>query len=268
MSAPTRRHRIAKALKLAALAVLGLCSVSIPVTLAVVLSATGSSDVLVLGDLKPAHEHATPAHAVAGLRCVARRGYYALTFEDGPVAATTPRLVAALRRSRAVATFFDVGRSAAARRDLVELQRRVGQVANHSYTHPRWSGLSSARRLQELQATARVLDYPNALLRPPDGAGTPRLARDLRRTGLAEVLWTVDTEDRRLGVRGIVARAQQVGPGGILLLHEGLDQSAAAIPPVVASLRRRGLCPGFLAPSRSAQLSPDGIPFGVRAVRP
>lgn len=264
----SRRHRIARALKLAGLAVLGLCSVSIPVTLAVVLSATGSSDVLVLGDAKPAGHHASPARAVAGLRCVATRGWYALTFEDGPAPGATPRLVRAIRRAGAVATFFDVGRAAAARPDLVELQRRVGQVANHSYSHPRWAGLSPARRLQELQATARILDYPNAYFRPPEGAATPALKADLGRTGLISVLWTVDARDRLLDARGVAQRAATVQPGGILLLHEGTTAGVSALPAIVTSLRRRGMCPGFLAATSAQAVSPEGVAFHVRAVRP
>ena len=71
-------------------------------------------------------------------RCTATRGYYALTFDDGPSAGARRR--GSWRRcadADAVATFFDVGERAAARPDLVELQRSVGQVANHSYSHAR-----------------------------------------------------------------------------------------------------------------------------------
>ena len=34
---------------------------------------------------RPAKQHSTPAKAVAGLDCAATRGYYALTFDEGPV---------------------------------------------------------------------------------------------------------------------------------------------------------------------------------------
>ena len=155
------RRRPAKWLKLAGLAVLGLSTVSIPVTIAIALSATGASDALTIAPIAQAKQHMTPAKAVAGLHCVATRGYYALTFDEGPSAGTTPRIVAALSRAKAVATFFDVGEDAVAHQDLVELQRSVGQVANHSYSHPHLSQVSDARREQELTATAKALDFPN-----------------------------------------------------------------------------------------------------------
>ena len=142
---------------------------SVPVTIAVALSATGASDVLTIAPIAHTKQHTTPAKAVAGLDCVATRGYYALTFDEGPSAGTTPRIVAALRRAKAVATFFDVGEDAVAHQDLVELQRSVGQVANHSYTHPHLSQVSDERRQQELTATARALDFPNVFFRPPYG---------------------------------------------------------------------------------------------------
>jgi peptidoglycan/xylan/chitin deacetylase (PgdA/CDA1 family) len=253
-----RRGRLVKRLKLAALAVAGLCTVSIPVTIAFVMSATGSSDVLTIGRFTPRGEHATPATAIARLRCRPTRGYYALTFDDGPLAASTPRLVAALERAQAVGTFFDVGARAARRPDLVELQRRVGQVASHGYSGVSLGDLSDTRRIEELQATARIIDYPNAFVRPPGGARDPRVAEDLRRSGLIEVAWTVDGDERAAPADVIVARALSLQPGGILRLHDGHEPTIAALGRIVTGLGERGLCPGFLRATGTT----------VRAVKP
>jgi peptidoglycan/xylan/chitin deacetylase (PgdA/CDA1 family) len=246
---------IGERLKLAALAVAGISVVSIPVTLALVFSATGASDVLTIGAGRPQGEHATPAHAVARSRCVASRGYYALTFDDGPSAATTRRLVAALKDAHAVATFFDVGQRAAARPDLVELQRSVGHVAGHGYSHQPLSELTQRQRIAELQATARILDYPNALLRPP-GAIDPASEADVRRSGLTVVGWTVDADDTPASADAIVRRALGVRAGGIVRLHDGVEATVEAVPAIVEGLRERGLCPGFVAAN------------GERAVKP
>jgi len=158
-----------KWLNLAGLAVLGVCTVSIPLTAAIVLSTTGASDILSIGGMTPEHHHETPANAVSDIRCVAGRGYYALTFDGGPLPANTRQLVGALAKARAVATFFDPGERAAARQDLVELQRSVGQVANEGYTVGNMARVSQARRYQELQGGAKVLDYPNVFFRPSLG---------------------------------------------------------------------------------------------------
>jgi hypothetical protein len=134
-------------MKLAGLCAVGICTVSIPLTVALALSAPGASDVLALGDVTPRHHHQTPATAIANDRCVARRGYYALTFDDGPLPATTGPLVTALAKAGAVGTFFDIGERAAAHPDLLELQRSVGQVANETYSAPDLTRRAAASRL-------------------------------------------------------------------------------------------------------------------------
>lgn len=270
-TAPSGRPRLGglgKWAKLACFSLLGISAVSIPVTAALVFSATGSSDLLTIGGTNATRHHESPAAAVASARCVSKRGYYALTFDDGPQPATTAQLVAGLKKAKAVATFFDLGARAAARQDLVELQRSVGQVANHSYSHPHLPAVSSARRLQELQATARVLDYPNALFRPPYGETSAATDADIRRAGLTPVYWTVDAQDARLDAKAITDRALGVQPGGIILLHEGVDATVDAIPDIVAGLKKRGMCAGFIAPSTNVVQGANGVAFRAAAVKP
>jgi peptidoglycan/xylan/chitin deacetylase (PgdA/CDA1 family) len=65
------------------------------------------------------------------------RARVALTFDDGPNAVVTPRILALLRRHRARATFFVVGVKAEKHPELV--RREVAEdhvVANHSFDHP------------------------------------------------------------------------------------------------------------------------------------
>jgi peptidoglycan-N-acetylglucosamine deacetylase len=243
------RPKLRKWLTLGGLSVLGVCAVSIPVTIALALSAMGTSDVLTLGEVAPKAQHTTPAKAVAGLRCTATKGYYALAFQDGPSATTTARLVRALGKANAVATFFDVGGRAAVSPDLVELQRSAGQVANHSYSHVRLSTVSSARRVQELQAAAQVLDFPNVFFLAPYGEAVPAVDADARRSGLIPVHGALDAQADGLSAAAITRRALAVKPGGIVLMSEGVENVVAALPGIVERLRERGMCPGFLGAS-------------------
>ena len=263
-----RRRRLALRLKLLGLALLGMCAVSIPVALAAFLSATGTSDVLTIGGSAQPRPQ-SPAAAVARIRCTPTQGYVALTFDDGPVAGTTARLVATLRRARAVATFFDVGWRAAASPRLVALQHTVGQVANHSYTHSHLPRLSHEQRMRELRDTARILGYPNAFFRPPYGDTSAETDADIRLTGLTPVYWTADTFDSHGATADeIVKRALAVQPGGIILMHDGKGTTLAALPRIVAGLRHRGLCPGFLERTALTQLGPGGVRLHVIAVKP
>ena len=261
-------RRLVKWLKLAGLAVVGVCTVSIPLTVAVVLSTTGASDVLSIGGISPRHHHDTPAKAVSDIRCSARRGYYALTFDGGPVSTTTRELVSTLVKARAVATFFDIGERAAARQDLVELQRTVGQVANGGYSTTGLGQASQSRVYQELQLTAKVLDYPDALFRPPLGETSRAIEVDARQSGLAVVYWTVDATGTSLPATTVTQLAMQVAPGGIIRLQDGSEQTLAAIPRIVTGLRRLGLCPGFISTTTRAIVGANGLVFHAVAVKP
>jgi len=42
----------------------------------------------------------------------------------------------------------------------------------------------------------------------------------------------------------------------------------AAVPLIVARLKKQGMCPGFLAVSRQSVVSPQGVAFHVVAVKP
>ena len=261
-----------KRAKLLLLSLVGISAVSIPVTAAVVLSVAGADSPLALGapaDTRPAREN--PAKAItASLECSPTKGYYALTFDDGPFTRTTERLVGALERSAAVATFFDVGERAAAHPELVELQRTAGQVANHSYTHAHLPDVSQERRFQELTETARVLDHPNAFVRPPYGETSPDTDADMRKTGLVPVYWTIDTFDwQQPPVDVIVERALRVRPDGIILLHDGLQNTVRAVPRIVSELRAEGMCPGLLARTDETVVSSyRDTRFNVIAVSP
>jgi len=242
--------------------------VSIPLTVAIVLSTTGASDVLSVGGITPMHQHETPANAVSDIRCVAKRGYYALTVDGGPLPATTRQLVAALAKARAVATFFDPGDRAAARQDLAELQRSVGQVANQGYTIENMARESQARRYQELQAGAKVLDYPNAFFRPPLGDTSSAVEADTQRSGLTMVYWTVDVTGTSLSATAIAQLALKVSPGGIIRLQDGSAQTVAAIPTIVTELRQSGMCPGFISTTRRDIVGANGLVFHAVAVKP
>lgn len=264
----SRRRQLVKWTALSGFAVLGMCAVSVPLTVAVVLSTTGASDLITLGSIDPRRHHTTPARAIADLRCVPTRGHYALTVDGGPMPATSARLVAALSASRGVATFFDVGQRAAAHQDLVELQRSVGVVANQAYSGRRMTEVSQDRRYQELQAAAKALDYPNAFFRPPHGATNPAVEADVRRSGLNPVYWTVDASQPALSKSEIVDLALRVQPGGIIRLADGSGQTVEAIPEIVARQRERGMCPGLISTTKHDVVGANGRIFNAVAVKP
>ncbi len=201
-----------------------------------------------------------PAEAAAAAvdRTLARTGYLvtgsprrreiALTFDDGPGPATLA-VLAVLRRARAPATFFEIGRAASI---YPGIERRVLAaglpIGDHTETHPLLTTLSSAGQQAEIVGGARAIQrqgapYPR-LFRPPYGgfnAATPPL---LQADRMLMVLWTVDSKDfTRPGVKRIVYTAVSgARPGAVILFHDGggdRRQTVAALPRIITLLRRR-----------------------------
>ncbi len=171
----------------------------------------------------------------------ARRGEVALTFDDGPDPEVTPRVLDLLDRRGARATFFCIGRRAAAHPAIVaEIARRGHAVENHSHTHPHAFTLYSPRAIgREIDAAQEVLaeaaGRPPSFFRAPAGLRSFLLEPQLAARGLALVSWTrraFDTVERRPAAIAAGLLAGLAG-GDVLLLHDGSAARTAAGRPVV-----------------------------------
>ena len=98
----------------------------------------------------------------------------ALTFDDGPDAESTPRVLALLEKYQARGTFFVVGHAAASCPDLVKRIAVGGHaIGIHSWDHRAFPGLSSGERRRQIRACERALrPYVSRLFRPPYGEQT------------------------------------------------------------------------------------------------
>jgi peptidoglycan/xylan/chitin deacetylase (PgdA/CDA1 family) len=187
----------------------------------------------------------TPYVRIAG----AQHREIALTFDDGP-GPYTPEILSILERERAPATFFEVGMMEryfySSTEEIVALGDTIG---DHTEIHPAMSTLSVAKQRAQLLEQASAIEAHGAsfprLFRPPYGLWNMATLRLLRHYGMLMVLWTVDTNDYRLpGVNAIVkAAVEGARPGAIILMHDAggdRSQTVAALPRIIAELRRRG----------------------------
>jgi peptidoglycan/xylan/chitin deacetylase (PgdA/CDA1 family) len=178
----------------------------------------------------------------------------ALTFDDGP-GPHTERVLEELASLEVRATFFVLGRQVHLYPETV--RRIVAQgheIGNHSYSHPIYLYRTPRETLRQLALTQdiveRVTGQRPRLSRPPCGVKTPAYFAAARRLGLRTVQWDAAGFDwKRIGASEIVRRVlRDVGPGSIILLHDGgtggaddRRETAAALPLLIKLLGERGL---------------------------
>lgn len=199
-------------------------------------------------DQRAAIEHY--ARAGRPIYCGARHGkLVALTFDDGPGPYTHIAL-RMLREAGERATFFVVGTSVKRYPRWPARERSLAAIGDHTMTHPNLRTLSFPAAMAEIQngreAALGAAGAPVDLFRPPYGAHTEAIDRELGRDGMAEILWDVDSEDSRnsppadfheisANVRG------KLRPGSIVLMHENRGQTIRALRAILPALARRGL---------------------------
>jgi peptidoglycan/xylan/chitin deacetylase (PgdA/CDA1 family) len=174
--------------------------------------------------------------------------YIALTFDDGPHATLTPKLLDLLAAHHMRATFFVVGQNAAAHPDILRRAIREGhEIGNHSWSHPNLGKMSDEAVRRELQKTddaifAAIGKHPT-LLRPPYGSITARQKRWIHDDfGYRIIIWDVDPLDwKRPGPSVVCNRIlKETRPGSIVLAHDIHPPTLEAMPATFDQLERKG----------------------------
>jgi peptidoglycan-N-acetylglucosamine deacetylase len=180
----------------------------------------------------------------------------AITFDDGPDDPYTLEIAQILDARGAKGTFFMVGKALDRRPDIGRALREDGHLlANHSYHHDSWRWLDP--RYPELERTQRAfrhnLGVCPTFYRAPHGQHTPFLAHVVGDHGMTMVGWDVSAGDWKTDDARLVARRvlDDVEPGSIIVLHDGLDGSVTAdrsvlvraVPLILDELARRDLKP-------------------------
>ncbi len=170
----------------------------------------------------------------------------AITFDDGP-GLYTDKLLQALDRAGARATFFVLGDVSAARPAALRKIAAAGhEVATHTWSHRALPSLTDEQVRAQLTRSADVIEAITgtrpALMRPPYGSLSPRVTGILGAREWPIVLWDVDPEDWKYRNADTVYRRviSMTAPGSIVLLHDIHATTVAAVPRILAELERRG----------------------------
>ena len=170
----------------------------------------------------------------------------ALTYDDGP-GGRTPELLDALAAHDAKATFFVTGLPVREHPWVVRRTYAEGhEVANHTLDHPNLTELSAGGVRENLEATQalvhRETGYTMDLMRPPYGATDGTVAEVTAELGLAQILWSVDTNDWRDRKAKVVRERALDGAsdGAIILMHDIHPTTIDASIDVIRELDERG----------------------------
>ncbi|WP_111657402.1 polysaccharide deacetylase family protein [Isoalcanivorax indicus] len=183
-----------------------------------------------------------------------------LSFDDGPHALRTNRVLDILAEYDATAYFFTLGQKLGSVSDegVVTLgnasatARRIVEdghvLANHSFSHRAFSRLSEDERARELSKTNQLISAiggeENTLFRPPYGVKDKDLDALAARKGMASIMWNIDSMDWADPIPESIAdrtlRALDQRGSGILLFHDIHRQTVEALPTILTALAQRG----------------------------
>ena len=181
-------------------------------------------------------------------QCYVDGPYIAMTYDDGPHGANTPRLLEMLRQRGLKATFFVCGECVAA---LPEITRRIAddghEIANHSWSHPQLTKLGEGSVTEQLQRThdivKQITGVEMKVMRPPYGAFTNnQRAWAHQKWGYKTILWDVDPLDWKIRSAAHVTNEilKRTVNGSIVLAHDIHKSTVDAMPATLDGLLAKG----------------------------
>ncbi|WP_082926967.1 polysaccharide deacetylase family protein [Paenibacillus tuaregi] len=178
----------------------------------------------------------------------------ALTFDDGPHALYTEKILDILGEYNIKATFFLLGEHV---RDYPDIAKRIAAeghtVGNHTYSHPNLTTLTYEEIHDELTRTEQEIILATGirpkLFRPPYGEFNELVLRAAGEMNYKTVYWSQDT-NRSLDTKdwaGPIAEEilqhikNNICSGGIVLMHDGggdRTQTILALAPIIEFLQK------------------------------
>ena len=190
----------------------------------------------------------TPPLKITYNQCNVDGPYIAMTFDDGPSAENTPRLLDMLKQRKLKATFFVVGQCAA---EFPQIMKRIvdegHEVASHSWSHPNLGKMGEGSVTDQLQRTHDIIEKttgrPPTVMRPPYGSFTANQKSWVhKKWGYKVIMWDVDPLDWKYRNASRVHEAilRSTVAGSIILAHDIHKTTVDAMPKTFDDLMEKG----------------------------
>lgn len=207
----------------------------------------------------------------SGVRMPDRNGFakhVALTFDDGPNPATTPKIIEVLHKHHAPATFFNNGSRYAAAGAL-DVAKQIADdpdfiLANHSQNHLNLALQTQAKLESEVTRTDTLIRSAGETpkyFRFPFGSATCSAMKWVKSRGYHVTGWTIDSADwcyaagagyckkstfkyvddaLRDDMQGYILSQVRAGNGGVMLMHDIHKNTAEHLDAILTKLESEG----------------------------
>ncbi len=167
----------------------------------------------------------------------------ALTFDDGP-SKYTEQILDVFKEYDARATFFINGEDVESYKNAISREHAEGHViGNHTQNHKTLTKLSVKDIHSQISQTDDIVydlcGVKTKYLRPPGGAVDDKVKANV---GMPMINWSVDTKDWSHDDAGKTLREikKSTKDGSIVLMHDRMKSTAAAVKDIVPELLGRG----------------------------
>lgn len=173
----------------------------------------------------------------------------ALSFDAAWGAEDFPKIMDILDKHKVKVTFFMTGGWVDDNPDCVkELVKRGHDLGNHSQHHYDMTTISQSEQEKELMdvhnKVKELTGYEMFLFRPPYGAYDNAVIKTAYRLKYYPIQWSVDSLDwKDYGVDSIISTVcnhKALGPGAIILCHNGAKYTAEALDTMLTNLEGQG----------------------------
>ncbi len=190
-----------------------------------------------------------------------------LTFDDGPHAVLTPKVLDVLKEEKVPGTFFVLGSHFAGGKEnpktktaysLVERAKKEGHyIGSHTYEHLNHPSFGEETIKKNIQRTNPLLkDYLSPVLRLPYGAGSFRssnatiqkkndfIMKTVKEAGFSHVGWDVDTNDwdakKRPTLLPTMLKNICATKGGVILFHDIQAYTVEHLQEWIQAIKKEG----------------------------
>lgn len=173
----------------------------------------------------------------------------AITFDDGPNEAFTPRILDLLKKHDAKASFFCIGQELEKHSEILKRIIAEGHtVGNHTYSHSKSFGFFGIDKVnEELKRTNAIIKDMTGLqmklYRPAFAVTNPIIEKAVKTLGLHSIGWSVRSLDTTPRPKEMVLKriTSKISKGDIVLLHDTSEKTIAVLEQLLLFLEEKKL---------------------------